>query len=397
MSARLQGGTANARNLSWDTLRGVMLIGMAVNHLDTNLRILTDHVFGFVTTAEGFVFLSGLVAGMVYTRNGLRDGWNVAVERIRKRARQIYGYHLFNYFVAFAGMLGLAAFFHGATPVNAPKLFIAHPLVAALLGPLLLYQPGLLDILPMYAVFMLLLPFVLRQLEAGRWPSLLAVSVAFWLVAQLHPAQHLENAFQPWCPVKLSYFDPFAWQFLFFSGVFIGHRKARSSAPLIGPSPLLLAPAILLGGFFWYWKCHYLPDKWAPLDWVPWSDKTVLAPLRLLNFVVLAYLFSAILTVFPRALEWRPLAFLGQHSLQVFTFQCLLILFLLTQSELFDTETKRLTMPLLVCATLWLPAWAHARLQRRRKHSPVLSPVIPAREDVPTFGGAAVRNRKMVA
>ena len=32
----------------------------------------------------------------------------------------------------------------------------------------MLYQPGLLDILPMYCAFVLLLPWALNHLEAGR-------------------------------------------------------------------------------------------------------------------------------------------------------------------------------------------------------------------------------------
>jgi hypothetical protein len=59
--------------LQLDTLRGFMLVAIAINHLDTELRVFTDYVFGFVSTAEGFVFLSGLVAGLVYTRRAAKQ------------------------------------------------------------------------------------------------------------------------------------------------------------------------------------------------------------------------------------------------------------------------------------------------------------------------------------
>ena len=62
------------RDRGLDSLRGLMLLGMAVNHIASRLQILTDHPFGYTSTAEGFVFLSGLVAGLVYTRRRQRNG-----------------------------------------------------------------------------------------------------------------------------------------------------------------------------------------------------------------------------------------------------------------------------------------------------------------------------------
>ena len=46
---------------------------------------------------------------------------------------------------------------------NVPKLFFEHPLESVGLGLSLLYQPGLLDLLPMYCGFVLLLPTVIRN------------------------------------------------------------------------------------------------------------------------------------------------------------------------------------------------------------------------------------------
>ena len=57
------------RDLRIDTLRGLMLVIMMVTHIRwfaIPTAWTTYQPIGFVTAAEGFVFLSGLVAGIVY-------------------------------------------------------------------------------------------------------------------------------------------------------------------------------------------------------------------------------------------------------------------------------------------------------------------------------------------
>src|SRR5580693_1644014 len=52
-----------------DFLRGICLLLMTVDHLPLTLvRKFTWQTFGFFSAAEGFVFLSGLVSGLVYGR-----------------------------------------------------------------------------------------------------------------------------------------------------------------------------------------------------------------------------------------------------------------------------------------------------------------------------------------
>ena len=82
------------RDLRLDTLRGLMLVAIAVNHLNTELRVFTDYPFGFVSTAEGFVFLSGLVAGLVYARRSATRSQAELRQKARHRAGEIYFSHL---------------------------------------------------------------------------------------------------------------------------------------------------------------------------------------------------------------------------------------------------------------------------------------------------------------
>ncbi|MGA3008366.1 MAG: OpgC domain-containing protein, partial [Opitutaceae bacterium] len=159
---------------------------MAVNHLPSELRALTDQGVGIVSSAEGFVFLSGVLAGFVYTRRLLRDGASNLRATVWRRAGLIYRWQLVAYFTAFA-VLALNAWITGTHSDTSPPLFTDHPLLAFALGPLLIYQPGLLDILPMYCVFVMLLPVVLGALQNGRRWLVLAVSFSLWALAQFLP------------------------------------------------------------------------------------------------------------------------------------------------------------------------------------------------------------------
>ena len=58
---------APARGRSWeiDALRGLMLVLMTTTHIPTRFSDPLGQPLGFVSAAEGFVLLSGFVAGMV--------------------------------------------------------------------------------------------------------------------------------------------------------------------------------------------------------------------------------------------------------------------------------------------------------------------------------------------
>jgi len=45
-----------------DTLRGMLLIIMTVDHLGGWLTVITGQSLGYVSAAEGFIFLSGFVS-----------------------------------------------------------------------------------------------------------------------------------------------------------------------------------------------------------------------------------------------------------------------------------------------------------------------------------------------
>ena len=374
------------RDLRLDTLRGFMLVAIAINHLDTELRVFTDYVFGFVSTAEGFVFLSGLVAGLVYTRRSASLSPAELRQKARRRAGEIYLCHLAAFVTIFLGLHLLALFIH-AEPYASPALFFQQPIAALLLGSSLLVQPGLLDILPMYCGFMLALPLILAALRKGHWGRLLALSGGLWLLAQFGLRDDLERWLQTFLPVNLGAFDLLAWQFLFVAGVFLGFHWAKSPKPLFSFRPAMLVFCLLVAAPLWFLIKYQHPPAGLSMDLIwSWADKTRLAPLRLVNFIVLAYLIAAVAVHRPRFAIFRPLAFLGRHSLIVFTAQATLCLFVLTQPWLFATFVSRTATAVAMVALLFPVAWLNEVATRRRLPHPA-APAQPAVAlPLPRFG-----------
>jgi hypothetical protein len=361
MQAAARPIAAPARDIRFDSLRGLLLVSMAINHLPSDLRAVTDQGVGIVSSAEGFVFLSGVLAGFVYTRRLWRDGASHLHATTRHRAGVIYGWHLVAYFGAFAA-LALNAWITGVHSNTSPPLFTDKPLLSAILGPLLVYQPGLLDILPMYCVFVLLLPFVLGALEKGwRWP-LLGTSFALWALVQVLPNYDGSTIFPP---LNLGFFNLLAWQFLFISGIVIGYAKTKSPTTLAPVRPGLLIPVIGGAVFFFCLQHRIIPSLWSDRHFGIMLNKPSLGALRLMSSALFFYLIAVVGTRFPRLLSWRPFAMLGRHSLPVVATQCVLVLVFLAHDDFLATAADRWIVSGVTIASLFAVAGLCERLQRK--------------------------------
>lgn len=168
------------RENAFDALRGLFLMVMALNHDGGPLSRFTHESFGFVSAAEGFIFLSGLATGWVYATLAGPSAPSLAQRTFRK-ARRIYLYQT----VSLLFVMTLVGLF----PLQAAEsrwfdlLLIVHeqPLVAVLLGATLLYRPTFFDILPMYTLLMLVTPFVIRRYQAGKSTAVLLASFSLWI------------------------------------------------------------------------------------------------------------------------------------------------------------------------------------------------------------------------
>jgi len=346
------------RDLRFDSLRGLFLVCMTINHLPNALRTVTDQSLGVFSAAEGFVFLSGLLAGIVYTRKfrkGGREGLRTAAIG---RAQTIYNWH-FGSFVACLGIVQLMELIFGFCSSTSPQMFYEHPLQALALGATFLLQPGLLDLLPMYCCFVALLVWVIPALEAGRRNWVLAISGLLWVVNQWAPPIDGD----PLYPLNVGTFNIFAWQFLFVLGIVIGHARACGIPQVSRANPVTVIGALALAVYAFGLRHYQWPPLWPTRIYGIFLNKPALGLFRMGDFAAIAYLVAVIGARFPRLLTWPPLAFLGQHSLQVVAAQSVAVMALLQFDGLFATETRRTLTAFLAVALVYGAAGLHLLLR----------------------------------
>jgi len=343
-----------SRDLRFDTLRGLFLVLMTINHLPTEMRVATDQPLGLFTAAEGFVFLSGLLAGWVYTRRYRSLGREGLWQATTERAKSIYRWHIGALLAAFV-LVQLTEHLLGYCSPNVPKLFFEHPLEALGLGLSLLYQPGLLDLLPMYCGFVLLLPLVIRSLENGRRNLVLGLSAALWLGVQWAPP--IDGA--PLYPINTGSFNLLAWQFLFVAGVAVGHARVSGFAQLARPSRWVLAGAAAVAVYGLGVRHLHWGSLWPQATFGMFLNKPALGLLRLADFGSVAYLVAIFGSKFPALLTSRALSLLGRHSLAVVAVQSVAIMTLLQFPALFETATSRTVVAAGVVGLLFATANFH--------------------------------------
>lgn len=362
----------HARDLRLDSLRGLLVVFMALNHIESPLRLVTDQALGFVSSAEGFVFLSGLVAGWVYGRRLLERSFANAFVASARRAGAVYRAHLLTFFGAFVWTALYTLYTREASPAL-PSLFVAEPFTAVWLGALLLHQPPLLDILPMYCAFLLVLPWVLGATARGNGGLVLALSFAVWAFTQ-----GAQDGVAAWGGrIALGTFHPLAWQFPFVAGAVLGAQRAAGVA-LLRPRVPTLALALAAATALWFLR-HGLWPALLPADQLAHlTSKTTLGVLRLADFALIAYLVANVATVFPPAFHWRPFATVGESALPAFAAQTMIAIVVVTYPELFSaTETGRWVATALMLATVFGVGYVN-RWRRNRRIEQALAQLLRA-------------------
>src|SRR5579863_5643590 len=213
-----------------DALRGLFLVWMTLTHLPTRFSDFVNSPIGFVSSAEGFVFISALLVGRLYIRELLVDASGVRI-RLWKRSLKIYGYHLLMLAFAFTVAAAIAVHTHKAALVNLLDFYLAHPVVAIVGSVLLLYCPPLLDILPMYVTFLFFTPLVLSAAVRFGWKRILFLSGLVWLLAQFGLRDLIHNWIVHVTHLNIPLqetgaFNLFAWQAIWIVGLWIGARSA---------------------------------------------------------------------------------------------------------------------------------------------------------------------------
>src|SRR6266849_976535 len=316
------------RRTEIDAVRGLMLVWMVLTHLPTLLPNYTNQPFGFVSASEGFIFLSALFTGRVYCRLAEREGYPAMRRKLLLRTLRLYGYH--------ALLLGFA--FLVAVPIaargNRPGLhnlldfyFAVGPKQAIIEAFLLIYRPPLLDILPMYILFLLLTAFVLMLFRRTGWNTILAGSATLWFLAHLgiRQAEHdfVNRVLGIRIPLnEMGAFDLWGWQFLWILGLWFGVRWAKGDLPVANWARTAAIPATLI--FAVLLPLRYAVGRGVELGaFEPLFDKWHFGVVRFINFAAVAVLLIRFQSIL-KPLAVPPLVLLGQASLQVF---CVHLLF----------------------------------------------------------------------
>lgn len=339
-----------SRDLRLDYLRGLCLIKMVFNHLFRTPLHALNHWIGFVTAAEGFFFISGVVVGIVHTRRSRERGLAATSRQVLTRSAQLYLANLALVFLFVsletAGWLGYGRF----DPLWAESFRWTE-----LFG---FGQPYFLHVLPRYVVFLALTPLALWALVRGRGGWVLAVSFGLWALNQaLGGGQRIPG-------VERSGFPLIAWQLLFFAGMWLGDHRDRAAelwrrVPT-GRRTALLAIAFL--GFVLYKQAAISGWLGTPTGRSPLFDRDDLGPLRLINLAIaFAFFFDLVDRLWKPLARWtgRFVLPIGQSSLYVFLMHIPLAwlareLMLRFSAGPPPAAIWRLLGDLLVLALLWL-------------------------------------------
>lgn len=300
-----------------------------INHVPINVfEHFTSRNFGFSDSAEGFVLMSGIAAGLAYSSDFRTPTrlWQ-GVGRVWRRVWTLYLVHILCTVGALAAAAAAALFLHDSRILfqnNMDSLFL-NPLSTLIGIPILGHQFGYVNILPLYLVLLFFAPALLWA--ALRWPMWLwAASTLLWFVTgQFYlglPNYPLEGNW---------FFNPLAWQIIFVTGILTGvaMKDGRRLVPvqrglqwlcgifLIYAAVATMTPVVgMPTGHALWWLRETLHLPWHFVAF----DKSYVTGPRLLHILALAYLLSS-LPVVRRACASRfarPFEIMGRQSLSVF-------------------------------------------------------------------------------
>jgi hypothetical protein len=360
------------RKPEFDALRGLFLVWMTLTHLPTRMSELVNQPFGFISSAEGFVFLSALLVGRVYMRQATENRGQMRT-KLWKRALRVYAYHVVLLLLAFTFAAAFAVYRHHAALEHLLDFYIAHPAVAIVGSLLLIYCPPLLDILPIYVIFLLASPFAFSIAVRRSWGPVIAGSTIIWLLAQfgLRAAvqhyvvsiTHLPIPLQEW-----GAFNLFAWQWVWIMGMWMGARSVEGELPLHSLPKWVPWIAGVVCLFFVGVRHDWLGGRLTQEHLGLLVDKWQLGPLRVLNIIAFVCVLYSLRGAVRSVISREPFITLGRASIEVF---CAHLLFVFVGLALLYGEVPELhgIYALALLIATFIGILYVAQRQVRRKHA----------------------------
>ena len=318
-----------------DALRGLMLVWMTCTHLPTALSVYVNQPFGFFAATECFIFLSALFSGRICYRLFEREGGAPMCRNMWRRAARLYAYQLL--LLAFAFVIEAPIAARGNRPAvhNLLNYFFTVGYSRAFIdAALMIYRPPLLDILPIYIIFLALTPFAVLLGVRYGWKYPFAGCLALWLSTQLGFQAYAYTQFTRVLDLRIPLtemgaFNLWAWQLWWFIGLWLGVRWAKDDLHIVSWAKKLTIPAIAVCVFFLVLRYVQFAEDLDFGKFAPLFDKWNFGVARIIDFsaaMMLVVRFRAVL----KPLAVKPLAMLGQASLSVFCVHLLCVFCALT-------------------------------------------------------------------
>ena len=369
-----------------DGFRGYFLIFMLINHLTFVggywLVKINHNQLAFVEDAQGFIFLSGFLIGLINTRKMEKGGFDAGARAIWGRARDLYVYVL----AVLATILFAVAVLPDTHNIWEGWLGDLHPdnPVRVLSAALMIYQPTYMDILPQYIFYMLVAPFAVWLTIKGRGTWVLLACAILWTAAQLSVHKlftvPVDALLRGEGPLGLrTPFNLLGWQIVFFSALVLGVLTAQNKIDwerIFSPSRSIIPIAALAFClFFLPFRVATTYDLMSPemlRQFIPYERRVDFGLVCLLNFVAAASGVTWLVIAGPKhhfpavramagALRWlmtRPfLRLLGRHSLQVYAWHVVLVyaIFYIDQQTPDFSQATKVGLALVAVLLLAIP------------------------------------------
>lgn len=328
------------RDLRLDFLRGLIMLVVITVHMEyySFFSLFVWERIGLISSAEGFVFLSGVVLGIVYKKRIERDGFKSSAIKLWKRSFQLYRVNLF--VILSIALLGLLPFVNVFEVINwvpiteQNKVFPLYPpsdsswshIVKQAL--LLRIGPHQFQVIGLYVGLIAVAPLILYCLYRKKAVWLFAASCAlFWINQNYH--FRITGARFEWG------FPTLTWQLLFIIGMSSGYHHetvfgyiAKGKNKLLIYTALCFSLAFLMlalnnpNAVFWPLRdLASLDDALYHEIYMSWFQKSTLGLGRIINnislFIILYYALTHFWVPINKMLGWLLIP-LGQASLYVF-------------------------------------------------------------------------------
>ncbi len=317
---------------TFDLMRGFFLIVILLDHLSyypSGLDIFTGGGILYVSAAEGFFVISGIVLGIVRGRKLIKKPFDIAAKLLLKRGLQLYVEAvILTLIFTLIGWLfyGNANLKYG---IATPDLSLWEIVWRTIT---LQYSYGWADFLRYYALFLAGAPIALWLLRRGKWYIVTLINIVIWRYYAETPGG------ERWLPLS--------WQLIFYSGFIIGFywpTLTRWWRRGLSTKQRLIISRILTALFIVCVAISFMLVFNRTLEWLrvepylswhnkiaPYFDKDRLPWQRLaLGTVVFWGIFATIRRHegwFMKRLGWLFLP-LGQNSLYVYTIESFVIFF----------------------------------------------------------------------